>query len=89
MDEIRSIGLIREENPKEFIKVINVIEKGYTDLCRLNLEREISNSVTVSLLEGRLPPTIKREWSREVNKADSKVDPINKFPSFLKFLHNC
>ena len=32
MDEIRSIGKINERDPKEFIQVVHIIEKGYADL---------------------------------------------------------
>ena len=38
------------------------------------------------MLEERLPAVIKREWSKEVNKDNSKVDPFNKFPEFMTFL---
>ena len=86
MNEIRSIGHVKEGNSKEFIRVVNIIEKGYLDLKRLKLEKEMSNTVTVSLLESRLPVDIKREWSKEINRRDSSVDPYNKFPAFMEFL---
>ena len=44
------------------------------------------NSITVSLIEGRLPPVIKRDWSKKVNELNSEVDPFDKFPIFIKFL---
>ena len=86
MEEIRSIGYMKEENTEEFIRVVNIIEKGYTDLRRLKSEMEISNSITVSMLEVRLPPMIKREWSKEVNKCGCRIDPYDKFPYFMEFL---
>ena len=38
------------------------------------------------MIEKKLPRDIRREWSKEVNRADTKVDNLNKFPSLLTFL---
>ena len=81
MDEIKTIKYINDNDMKGFIKFVEIIETGYDDLCRLKIEKEMSNSVTVSMLEERLPAVIKREWSREVNRDNSKVDP-----QLMKFL---
>ena len=86
MNEIKDIPSVKENDPEGFIQFVNVIERGYTDLKRLDLEKEMSNSVTVSMLEGRLPPTIKRDWAKEVSKTDSKVKLQDKFPFFMEFL---
>ena len=56
---------------KPFIKFVDGIEKGYTDLSRLKIEKEMSNAVTVSMSQERLPAVIKGEWSKEVNKRES------------------
>ena len=50
MSDIKSIGEISDGDEQKCIEFVNVIERGYTDLRRLHLEREISNSVTVSTL---------------------------------------
>lgn len=86
MNEIKSIGVVLDGDSSNLITFVNTIERGYSDLKRLNLEREISNSVTVGMLEGRLPPVTRREWSKLVNCHGSSVDPYNKFPSFMNFL---
>ena len=86
MNEIKDIHSVMENDSEGFIKFVNVIERGYTDLKRLNLQQEMSNSVTVSMLEGRLPPTIRRDWAKEVSKSDSKVKLKDKFPYFMDFL---
>ena len=61
MNEIKEISSVKEYDKKGFIQYVDIIERGYTDLKRLKLEREMSNSTTVSMLERRLPPTIRRE----------------------------
>ena len=75
-----------EGDDQAFLEFVNTVERSYHDLARIKMEAEISNSGTVSLIEERLPRGIKREWSREVNKSDSKVEQKNKFPYLLKFL---
>ena len=86
VNDIRSIRTIIDGNYKGFIHLVDVVEKGYADLCRLNIGKEMSNSLTVSMIEERLPTDIRRNWSKEVNRQDSKVDPFDKFPAFIKFL---
>lgn len=86
MNEIKEIPSVMENDSKGFIQFVNIIERGYTDLKRLSLQQEMSNSVTVSMLEGRLPPTIRRDWAKEVSKSDSKVKLHDKFPFFMDFL---
>ena len=50
MNEVRNIGVLVDGDSVQFIDFVNKIEKGYTDLQRLGLENEISNSVTVNFL---------------------------------------
>ena len=85
MNEVRKIH-INEGDSKNFIQFVNVIERGYADLCTLNIEKEMSNSITVSMIEEKLPNDIRREWSKKVNKSHSSVDPFDKFPHLMKFL---
>ncbi|CAB4021210.1 Hypothetical predicted protein, partial [Paramuricea clavata] len=72
--DIKNIKHLQEGDDQSFLELINTVEKGYQDLARINMESEISNSGTVSLIEERLPRDIKREWSGEVNRSTSKVE---------------
>ena len=51
MNEVRSLDHIQEEDYSGFIQLVNIVEKGHADLLRLNLEKEISNSFTVGIIE--------------------------------------
>ena len=57
-----------------------MVESGFRDLERLKLDKEISNSTAVSIMD------IRRLWALEINKTDSAVNDADKFPSLLKFL---
>ena len=75
-----------DSDSKNFIQFVNVIDRGYTDLCRLNIEKEMSNSITVSMNEEKLLNNIRSERSKKVNKSHSSVDLFDKFPHLIKFL---
>ena len=68
------------------LEMINTIEKAHRDVKRLDLEKEISNSTIISIIEERLPKDIQIEWIRIVT--GDKRDEISrdKFPSLLKLL---
>ena len=86
MYDNKKLRAIREEDDKSFIDLVDIVEKGYHDLLRVGIELEISNTSTISIIEEKLPKDIRREWSREVNRTDSKVEESNKFPYLLNFL---
>ena len=86
MKDIKKMRPVKDNDDKYFLELINTIERGFRDLSRMKIEHEMSNSIAVSLIEEKLPKTIRREWARKVNKTGSKVSDKNKFPSLLEFL---
>ena len=50
------------------------------------MESEISNSTIVSMIEEKLPSSVKALWCVEVIDEDTTVDDRDKFPRLLKFL---
>jgi len=63
IDEKKRFRMLREGEDKGFIEFVTLIEDGYRDLKRLCLEREITTTSSVSVIEKALPPDIKRKWS--------------------------
>ena len=86
INDIRRLKHVKEGDNKKFIEFIQIIERGYRDLTLLNIEKEILNTGTVSLIEERLPRDVRRDWSKEVKKSGSSIDIKDKFPYLLKFL---
>ena len=66
--------------------MIDTVEDGYKDLKRPGLEREITTTSSISIIERKLPASIKREWAKLVSTDNSTVDKTDKFPSLLSFL---
>ena len=86
MNTIQGIRTIREGENKRFIELVDAVEEGYNDLKRLGLEREITTTSSVSIIERKLPVEIRKEWAKLVSAENSTVDKTDKFPSLLNFL---
>ena len=88
MNAIQNTRNVRDCENNRLIELINIVEDGYRDLQRLGLEKEITTTSSVSVIEKKLPTDVKKEWTKLVSSDDSTVDKTNKFPSLLKFLLN-
>ena len=66
IDEIKRFKPMRDGDHKRFIEFRGVIEEGYRDLGRLSMEREITTTSSVSIIERRLSPSIRERWSELV-----------------------
>ena len=86
IDEIKRFKPIADKDHRKFIEFFGVIEEGYRDLERLSMRREITTTSSVSVIEKRLPPSIRVRWSEVVCREDSDVDKTDKFLHLLKFL---
>ena len=81
--EIKQMPTCSNSDDQRVLEMVNTIEKAHRDLKRRDLEKEISNSTIVSIIEERLPEDIQIEWIRIVT--GDKRDEISrdKFPSLL------
>ena len=86
MCAIQNTKPIREGENKKFVEFINVIDDGYRDLRRLGVEKEITTTSSVSIVERKLLNDVQREWAKLVSSEHSSVDKKDKFPSLLRFL---
>ena len=64
INTIQDIRPIKEGEKKRFIELVDAVEDGYKDLKRLGLEREITTTSSVSIIERKLPANVKREWAK-------------------------
>ena len=85
INDVRKCRYIRGD-VKAFVAFVETVERGYRDLEILEMEKEISNTETVSFIEERLPRDIRREWSMKVNEYGSTVNMRDKFPALMCFL---
>ena len=88
MYAIQNTRNLKDGENKKFVEFINIVEDGYRDLERLGLEKEITTTSSVSVIEKKLPTDVRKEWAKLVSSEDSTVNKMDKFPSLLKFLLN-
>ena len=86
INDIKKFKFIESYEHKRLIEFVYLVESGYNDLKVLSLEREISNSNMISIIENKLPTSLAIEWYREIHKTGSTVDKFDKFTSLIEFL---
>ena len=86
INTVQNVRPIKEGESKKFIELVDAVEEGYNDPKKLGLEREITTTSSVSIIERKLPTEIRKEWAKVVSADNSTVDKTNKFPSLLSFL---
>ena len=59
MNEIKRFDM---KGSRKLIDFIDIVEKAYFDLKNLNMEKEISNTTMVSIIEMKLPEDVRRKW---------------------------
>ena len=47
---------IKEGENRRFIEFVDIVDNGYRDLLRLGLEKEITTTSSVSMIEKKLAP---------------------------------
>ncbi len=86
MRDFEKIKPVRDGDDKRFVELVDIVERSYNDLTKVGMERKIYNTRVVGDIERRLPPIVRREWSRSLYDDKFEVDRSDRFPSFLQFL---
>ena len=66
MATAKNIPKYTEDDVAEIIHMINILEKAHQDLLRLVFEKDINKSTIVSIIEERMPDSLKKEWIKLV-----------------------
>lgn len=61
MSEIKKLKNSVDADVKGMLEMVNVIKKAQIDLKSLDLEKEISNSTIISMIEEKLPEPVEKE----------------------------
>ena len=73
-------------NIEDTLILIETLEKAHSDLKNLDMEKEISNSTIVGMVEERLPEDIMEKWVEIVTGDDRINIGCDKFPALMKLL---
>ena len=82
--EVKRLTPINEGNAKKFSYSVEVIEKAWLDLKRMNMESVMDNPLLVGQLEKLLPSVQKREWILKANR--EKYGNKDMFMKLLEFM---
>ena len=83
--ELKRLKRIPDNDYRKFVSMVDVVERCWLDLKRLDLETEMNTTTMISQIERLLPSIQKREWSLQKHRAEAKKHLV-KFPDFLHFL---
>lgn len=72
LSDIKTLKPVPESNSRKFINMVDIVEKAYLDLEKLNLSGEMNTVTMVSQIEKLLPLAQKREWVKILQKITDK-----------------
>ncbi|XP_043234175.1 uncharacterized protein LOC122387784 isoform X1 [Amphibalanus amphitrite] len=84
ISDIKSIKPIHDGDSKKFISMVDVIERCWLDLQRMDMSEEMDTVAMVSMIEKLLPPVQKREWIIHVDT--NRINSKGMFEELLQYL---
>merc|ERR1712030_205242 len=83
--EIANFSKVQQNDFRNLVALKTCIEINYARLASLELQTEMSNSISMKILETKFPPVQQVEWARYLNGL-SVERQVNVFPEFLNWL---
>ena len=85
LNELKSLKKVDDDDRGKFCHMVDIIERCYFDLKKVNLQSEINSTTMLGLFEKKLPDARMHDWAL----VKQKVGPGKKqFEVFLEFLRN-
>ncbi|XP_036068500.1 uncharacterized protein LOC112152419 [Oryzias melastigma] len=86
IEELEKIPIVRTNQPRKVIDLIQTVEKALADLTELGNSGALKNPLVIKSLESKLPDAVKKDWLVFMVNPANNVTPDNHFDSLLKFL---
>lgn len=86
--ELQDLPAVRNNQPREALQLIQVVERALLDLIDLGCEDAIKNQLVIQSLESKLPDSLKERWLLYRCDATSNVNPRNRFDKLWQFLRD-
>ena len=84
VNEIKSIKPIQDGDSKNFVAMVDIVERCWLDLKRMGLTEEMDTVATVSMIEKLLPSVQKREWIISLDASNTNYKGM--FERLLNYL---
>ncbi|XP_048035062.1 uncharacterized protein LOC125260633 [Megalobrama amblycephala] len=86
VEELERLPVMRGNQPRRVIELIQTVEKALVDLTDLGDTGAIKNPLVVKSIESKLPEFMKRDWLALMSAPESNVTSENHFDKLLEFL---
>ena len=88
LGELKALKKIPEGDVNKLVKMIEMVERLWLDLSKMNMGSEMNTTMMISFVEKLLPDLQRREWAiyRQIIKLSDKPGKNNKFKDMLEFL---
>lgn len=86
VEELERITVMRGNQPRKVIELVQTVEKALVDLTDLGDTGVIKNPLVVKSIESKLTEFLKRDWLALVTAPGSEVTSENHFDKLLEFL---
>ena len=63
INDIKRLEIIKEGESEKFVAFVDLSEDSYRDLKRLKLEKEITTTSSVGIIESKLPSDVRKDWA--------------------------
>ena len=83
VQDLKRLSPVADGDTVGFIKMVQVVDTCYVDLCKVDLQSEISNVNIVNSIQELLPSEPYKRWVRLSRSIEDKTEL---FPTLLKFL---
>ena len=85
--DLKKIKPVLEGDNKKFINMVEIVERSWLELKKLNLAQEMNTTSMVTMIEKLLPKTQKREWVTRMDRRQSSETNENSiFEALLSYL---
>ena len=81
--DIKDLGVILEGDHEKFVFSVNVLERAWLDMSKLNLQSEMNTTSMVTLVEGILPRRLLHDWVKVSESVDDKSVLFERLLEFL------
>ena len=88
LSELKSLKKVEDSNNREFVQMVDIVERCYLDLKKVNLQSELNSASMLAQFEKKLPSVRMHEWALKKQKllSGKTVPSILPFETFLEYL---
>lgn len=84
LKDLKNIKKIEDNDPKKFVQMVDIVERSYLDLKKVDQADEMNTMSMLGQFEKKLPPTRMHEWALKKQTIPPEDFTFDKFLDYLK-----